>query len=678
MNKCKILTTLMIFSGLFLNSNILTKAMDRENEAKDKSLISICEKEEKNLSTGYYGMANPYPERKTKEQILRNYVLDLSEFQSIGLKTGMKGEDGKELTVNIPAAVHFKDREGREKIVVYNSHLPSVINAFRLRLQSIYNKEEEQRKESLNKSIAPSWFLPELRKPSKKHLLEIADTRLLYNTDLERVLSSNKPDIEILVDICTYLRCVLLRCGDNMENTSTPCAFMIDVKAFNDGEFSRKLIEKMETPIEYYNAVEAGLYRIASSDLSDRDMVIALDHCLDEFLYKLKPRASDLNAINFCFALSRVDYYLSRLEKRKADRTVEELEVMDKLRRKIESLYIEHRFIFIRSGAPILNIPIDYGQVILNTDSRSVMFIDRIEVQERFIKRLEDMLDTKFSIIKGQYDFEACKPEDLRRLANELRPESYQEMIDKMQQQILILKEQEELYRAGAEAKKVKVAFKAIETGISLGVETFRKKSSSTDKQTSQSSDSKYNFTEKDVRDYVSEEERLKSQQQVIDPLDILLDTDFSNPINITVDELPEIQEPDEEDMIDTGFPSEIIVRQPNETSIGKVVQKAGLTPEDIDILLESMSQYLKSLRIKGEIKLKQNQCELIKRIRDNESDYQNLFLLYIKLLRHNFLERNDFGGVIIDERRDADGDGRGRFLREYFVQEVQKLESDL
>jgi len=84
------------------------------------------------------------------------------------------------------------------------------------------------------------------------------------------------------------------------------------------------------------------------------------------------------------------------------------------------------------------------------------MFIDRTEIQERFIKNLEDTLDSRFSTITRRFDFGVRGPDALKQLANELRPENYQEMIDKMQEQILALEEEENQCRAAAEAIKTK------------------------------------------------------------------------------------------------------------------------------------------------------------------------------------------------------------------------------
>jgi hypothetical protein len=696
MRKLKPLVISALFLGIFLNSNLFVQAMDIEGEPRTEERTQeqsprfrphqqtdIVQTTTGPLSVPVRPVTVPNTE-EAKEQLLKNYMPDFSEFQSVGFKTGEKDSEGKNVAVNLSAAAHFRDKDGREKIVVYNSQMPDVVGIFRARLQAKHNEYEAHREDLLSKSLLPKWLFPTWRQPPKRHLLEFADSKVIYAGPDVWLQNPSEPrhDIDGLVDVCVHLRHVLKSCGSVLENTTTPCAFIIDVKAVVDCDTARPWIERMQTPIEYYNAVESGFYRIANSNLSNRNMILALDYCLDEFLHRLNPRASDQQTIDFCFALSRVDYYLSRLEKYKLARTPAELEVMDKLRRKIEALYIEHRFMFVRSASPILNIPIDYGQIIAQTDSRSIMFIDRTEVQERFIRRLEDALDTRFSTITRRFDFNVRGHDALKELANELRPENYQEMIDKMQEQILALEEEEGQCKAAAEAKKTKVALKVAESGVKLGVAVCTGGGSEVvgaiaDGVSSQPRIADRDFTEQDVHEFLSAEEALRTQQQVFNPLDFMLQGNFDNPTNIVVESLPVIEEPQER--IDRGFPMQpITVRQPNSTSIGRIIQEQGLKPGDIDALLESMNQYLKSLHIRGKIKLRQSQREFVQHIRNNEAEYQNLFLLYLKILRYNFPGRTNFSGAIIDERKPADGDGRGQYLREYFVYEVQRLESYL
>lgn len=61
-----------------------------------------------------------------------------------------------------------------------------------------------------------------------------------------------------------------------------------------------------------------------------------------------------------------------------------------------------------------------------------MIFLDQQETK-KFIQKIEKMLDSKASIISGQYSFEGFTGPQLRELAESLKPESFQDMIDEME-----------------------------------------------------------------------------------------------------------------------------------------------------------------------------------------------------------------------------------------------------
>ena len=108
---------------------------------------------------------------------------------------------------------------------------------------------------------------------------------------------------------------------------------------------------------------------------------------------------------------------------------------MFELRKKINRLTLEHRFIFEQNKASILGITIHRCKIILEDEQRTMIFLDQQETK-KFIQTVEKMLDSKASIISGQYSFEGFTGPQLRELAESLRPESFQDMIDKMEKDI--------------------------------------------------------------------------------------------------------------------------------------------------------------------------------------------------------------------------------------------------
>lgn len=66
-----------------------------------------------------------------------------------------------------------------------------------------------------------------------------------------------------------------------------------------------------------------------------------------------------------------------------------------------------------------------------------------------------------------------------------------------------------------------------------------------------------------------------------------------------------------------------------------------------------------------------------MEKLKKNEEDYVKLLKLYIRLYRGNYENRINFSGILITENRQYETDsGRGRLIREYIIEEIQKLEN--
>ena len=67
---------------------------------------------------------------------------------------------------------------------------------------------------------------------------------------------------------------------------------------------------------------------------------------------------------------------------------------MDKLKRKIDYLLLQHRFKFELSKRPILNINIERCIILINSLGTTTIYVEKIELQ-KFIKELEFDLKEK-------------------------------------------------------------------------------------------------------------------------------------------------------------------------------------------------------------------------------------------------------------------------------------------
>lgn len=623
--------------------------------------------------------AIPLSDEEKKERILRNYPPNLSEIQEIGFGVKIKDMSGELVEQRVRPDVHFKGDDGKEYLVFYNNHISQLKDLIFSKLEeeistnkmALYPmksnllQKANEAKDLHTKRLPFNWgdlgmlFVPFY---SYAHVLEMATFKL----------PSPLPVVERakqLAVTCSNLNHYRKKFGDKITPDSL-CAAVVD-RSLN------QFITLRETPDDRYKAVEEGLYKIMNSDLSDREATLALNTRLDEFKRRINPRASDQQTIDFCFPLNRTSYYLARLERDLQYKDLPTLEVMYELRKKINRLSLEYRFMFIENMSPILGIRIDKCKIIVETEKMTMIFLDRNETQ-KFQRALEEELDRNASNITGKFDFKPLTGIELRNLANEIKPESYQGMLDMMDRKIIDMEAEKENEKSRAAASCAKVAIKAVDKGFQLAL---------TGDVPMPSSNTPPQITEQDMKEYVAVEKAIKDTavKEEIDPKEHLLQSTFDNPKNITVNDVPTII-PSPETKIDTGFPTKTtIVKKPeNPTTVGKIIKDFNLKPSDVDDLLKSFEHFIESNRIEGQIKLMKNQREYIQKIKENEERFINLFKLYIQMVRCNFLNRTDFGGALITEDREyemrnvtVDGKVQKRnvTMREYIVREIQRLE---
>lgn len=88
-----------------------------------------------------------------------------------------------------------------------------------------------------------------------------------------------------------------------------------------------------------------------------------------------------------------------------------------------------------------------------------------------------------------------------------------------------------------------------------------------------------------------------------------------------------------------------------------------------------SSKDFIESQRIGEHIKIRENQQKYIKKLKNYQSDFINLFKLYIQLYRLDLKDRVDYYGILIEETKNETKDGRGENMREYSVNEVKNLD---
>lgn len=374
--------------------------------------------------------------------------------------------------------------------------------------------------------------------------------------------------------------------------------------------------------MEGFEKIEREFYDIMTSHSPYKSKVEQLNKLLDNYLNKSTPEASNIHTMFFCFPLNRTSYYLSNLEKNLQDKDLETLSAMYALREKINRLTLEHRFIFEQNRAPILNIRIDRCKIIVEDMHRTMIFLDREETK-KFITKAEKMLDTQASEISKTYSFEGFSGKRLRELAESLNLESFQDIIDN---------ENQELNRMEAESSKI-----LADVGTLAGraaIRLFQNSASLKIKSNSGVSNNDFTqeFSEEEVKEY------LETQKQNDNNSD-----------------------------------------RKDQHSLNQMINSLNLTPFEKSSLNRAFEKYLEYRIMQSDIKLKSSKRDFLNKVKTNKEDFINLFKLYILMVRGGYASRDDFYGVTIEENRcDETLDGRGRLMRKYFVEEIQRLDDVL
>ena len=468
---------------------------------------------------------------------------------------------------------------------------------------------------------------------------------------------------------CAWLNKWMSEFGTKVEDSPTPCV----VKFRRD--LSQNGTIRLNDP--FYSTLEPLLYGLSVNEPNLEERVHSFDNLLNICLKRYTPDASLKDAVAFAFPLTRLDHYLRRIENDGLDdKDPDTVFAIRTLREKINVLSLRYKFASLNEQAPLLNVRIGRCKIVLETDNKKMIFIDRTQTKA-FINDVEKKLDAQASNITGNHDFTPMTGAQLRDLVRTLNPESYQNMIDTLSSDIIDMQAQKKSCQAQAVAACAKVALEVATTAAGEPdlAKMFLPSDSGSGKQD-------MDFTVDEVKEYVDVEEQLQSSAKTrtveVDVIEYLRDTEATADAKcIVVPELLPVEP--KSPKVDTGCVETITISQrevaDNMTRLGQALKRANLKPQDIDDLLIGFHHFIESQRIGGHIKLKENQREYIQKIKDYESDFINLFKLYIQLYRLDLKDRVDYYGILIEETKNETGDGRGKTMREYSVTEVKNLE---
>lgn len=592
-------------------------------------------------------------EAEQKSEILKKYPPNLSEMQEIGFGVKTVAPNGELVEKRVRPDCHFRGDDGKEYLIFYNNHI-------------------KQLKETLYKKLKNNMATNKCAFAGKKSALNSIANGYRQNVDFESFETSSFWDVteDWLDDLYTNpfwvcsavklfqkdadkiknegiklakssgkLTTAVNKYGEILDNSDTPCMAVVDR--------GLKEVATIDT-IGSFTDIEKNFYELMKSELSDKEIIIAMDKMLDKYKMAMKPRASNMHTVEFCFPLNRASYYLSNLEKNLQDKDLETLSAMYALREKINRLTLEHRFIFEQNKAPILNIKIDRCKIIVEDEHKTMIFLD-CEGTKKFMKTIKEMLDSKASVLLNKYPInEPFSKDELRKLAESLDIDSAQDLLDKAELEVQKLNKDcdSQLASAGVSAMRAVAQFT---TG---DVENLMSPTVKFNSKSQPGYEAEYfEFTNEEVEEYV------KSQRQ--------------NNLN----EVGTRENDGDLYKNDANKDEKSLKNKDNRSLLKKAIDKLNLNSFQESSLMDAFEKYLDYCVKLGKLKLKEDKRDFIKKLKENEEDYVNLLKLYIRLHRGKYEERNDFYGTLVTEDRQHETEnGRGRVTREYFIREIENF----
>ena len=653
--------------------------------------------------------------QKRKERILANYQPNFAEMQKIGLGVTRRNYRGEEEGILVVPDVHFRGTDGKEYFAFYNNHFGQLRDVLLQKFEEFKNEHDVV----LFNHVPFICSIAEGKDIGVKENFDSAMRTALGLFSVFQIGFMVVPTSRAIIDraralaySCGNLKRGMIECGSDLGVGSRPCAVVLNRNLAMDSDSTESFLTFRNTPGDFAE-VEGNLCSIVRSSRTAIEQVAAMESELDRAYHKMKPWSSNDQMIDFCFALNRASYYLSMLERDIQSRSLASVEAMDRLRRKVNRLLLEYRFIFEQSVRPFFGIIVDRCKILEDTKMVKTIFLDRSETK-KFQQEVEKELDRRAQSLRREYKFENFSGEELRKLACELKPDNYQSLIDSLDDKIADMERDRDNENAQAMSEGVKGSLKIVDGAIKLSMLGA----------TGALVERKFNLNQ--VQEYLKVEDALQVERRKKEleaakaqvpasacsgqdsvtgvsgvqaaaqtksdaskpfvPTDVNLNRSFDNPKNIVCSEDKGADSSASEVTcetavkVDTSHVEKQTVPQSklpmnsgliqNNTDVGKLVQDMMLSREDVDLLTSACKHAITASCISKKIAVIKRQKENLQNVMDRESDFVNLFKLYIQLVRGKFDKRTDFGGSLITEKR-----GGGKNSYQYEVREIQRQE---
>ena len=420
-------------------------------------------------------------EEEEKNEILKNYLPDLSNYQQISFK--IKNNDK---VFMLYPDVNFEENK-KGYYIFYNNNLALLKDFFTAELERLKKEHPlvlhhigEFLNELDEKYDADTYYDPmklisrlisygyqpmvDKARSIAKNLIKINKIEKIFGKDLKNRIC------EVIVNDDKE------RIFDDFVFFAADFFILKSNKSTKDKDKLSKRIENLgkgylnEKEILYFEA-ESKFRELENIYKDKLNYIIELEKLLDIYMQEIGENATETEKIKFlCFILNRASYYLARTsEQLLGNNSLEILKQLSKLRRKINNLLLTYRYKFEQNKRPILDIQIARYKSLIDTFETTSIYIQPAEVK-KFIEDLEDSLERKANNLKEEKNFDSLSIEQIREIvrirdgnlsSNEKIKEAVEEKIDELEEKI-----------SAAESEMLKIAgevsLKVVKKGIEI------------------------------------------------------------------------------------------------------------------------------------------------------------------------------------------------------------------
>ena len=420
-------------------------------------------------------------EEEEKNEILNNYVPDLSNYQQISFKI----KNNNKVFMLYPDVNFEENKKGY--YIFYNNNLALLKDFFTAELERLKKEHPlvlhhigEFLNELDEKYDADTYYDPmklisrlisygyqpmvDKARSIAKNLIKINKIEKIFGKDLKNRIC------EVIVNDDKE------RIFDDFVFFAADFFILKSNKSTKDKDKLSKRIENLgkgylnEKEILYFEA-ESKFRELENIYKDKLNYIIELEKLLDIYMQEIGENATETEKIKFlCFILNRASYYLAHpSEQLLGNNSLEILKQLSKLRRKINNLLLTYRYKFEQNKRPILDIQIARYKSLIDTFETTSIYIQPAEVK-KFIEDLEDSLERKANNLKKDKNFDSLSIEQIREIvrirdgnlsSNEKIIQAVEEKIDELEEKI-----------SAAESEMLKIAgevsLKVVKKGIEI------------------------------------------------------------------------------------------------------------------------------------------------------------------------------------------------------------------